>query len=243
MHKKKEMWEELNKNTDLVMYQYKPGKAWYDPATFEITKLLEDNWKVIRDEGIAAITPESTLPWPEKFLYKKGWEVLGFYAFKNKIEMNCKKCPKTAAMLEKIPGVTTALFSCLQPRCHIKPHVGYYQYSEKILRVHVGIVVPTGCTLRVNGECRQWEEGKALIFDDTFRHEAWNPSYDTTRIVFMLDIDFVGNVGDRNPEFYEKSKRQEQLGSDALISKDLMDVLQSVGATMNNLQERPQKYF
>jgi len=238
-----EMWDEMAKNTDLVLHQYKVGKAWYEAATFPITKLLEDNWKIFRDEAVAAITPENTLPWPEKFLYKKGWEVLGFYAFKNKIELNCQRCPKTAAILEQIPGVTTALFSCLQPRCHIKPHVGYYQYSEKILRVHLGIVVPKGCILRVNGEPREWEEGKVLIFDDTFRHEAWNPSYDTTRVVFMLDIDFVGNVEDRNPEFYAKSKRQEELGNNALISKDLIQVLQSVGASMNNLQERPQKYL
>jgi len=239
----KEMMDELLKNTDLVLHQYKPGKAWYDAKTFEFTKLLEDNWQVIKEEALAAVVPENTVPWPEKFLYKKGWEVLGFYAFKNKIELNCQRCPKTAAILEKIPGVSTALFSCLQPRCHIKPHVGYYQYSEKILRVHLGIVVPKGCTLRVNGEGREWEEGKVLVFDDTFRHEAWNPSEDTLRIVFMLDVDFVGNVADRNPEFYEKSRKQAELGEDALISKDLIEVLQSVGASTNNLQERPVKYL
>lgn len=239
----REFWDELTKNTDLVMHQYKPGKAWYEPEALGITKLLEDNWKIIKEEAIAAICPESTIAWPEKFLYKKGWDVFGFYAFKNRIEPNCAKCPRTAALLDKIPGISTALFSCLKPRCHIKPHIGYYQYSEKILRVHLGIEVPAGCTLRVNGEGREWKEGKVLAFDDTFRHEAWNPSYDTTRVVFMLDIDFVGNAEDRNPEFYEKSKKQAELGTDALISKDLIEVLASFGATTNNFQERPLKYL
>ena len=52
------------------------------------------------------------------------------------------------------------MFSRLKPRCHIKPHVGYYSYSEKILRVHMGLIVPDGCTLMVNGVQKQWEEGK-----------------------------------------------------------------------------------
>jgi len=91
---------------------------------------------------------------------------------------------------------------------------------------------------------RTWEEGKCIIFDDTFRHEVWNPSYDTTRIVLMIDIRFEGNVSDRNQEFYAKSAKQaEQFGTDALISRDLIDALVSFGAEENsNFQQRPDKY-
>lgn len=96
-------------------------------------------------------------------------------------------CPKTTEILKDIPNMSSAIFSFLQPRAHIKPHVGYYQYSESILRsishsapdfdrVHLGLSVPSGCTLKVNGIEDQWKEGDVLIFDDTFRHEAWNPS-------------------------------------------------------------------
>jgi len=178
-------------------------------------------------------------------LYKDGWNVLGMYAFQNKLERPCQMCPNTNSILEQIPGLQTALFSTLKPRCHIKPHIGYYQYSEKILRVHMGIVIPKGCIIKVNGEERTWEEGKCIVFDDTFRHEVWNPSYDTTRIVLMLDIEFKGNVSDRNPEFYAKSAKQaEQFGTEALISKDLINALVAFGAPEDNtnFQQRPEKY-
>jgi len=232
-------------NTDLVRHQYKPGKAWYNPKDFLYAiKLLEDNFEVIKEEALAHCKESTMVPWPEKFLYKDGWNVLGMYAFQNKLERPCQMCPKTSKILEKIEGLQTALFSTLKPRCHIKPHIGYYQYSEKILRVHMGVVVPPGCIIKVNGEERTWEEGKCIIFDDTFRHEVWNPSYDTTRIVLMIDIRFEGNVSDRNQEFYAKSAKQaEQFGTDALISRDLIDALVSFGAEENsNFQQRPDKY-
>jgi len=109
----------------------------------------------------------------------------------------------------------------------------------------MGIVVPPGCTLKVNGVEGTWQEGKCLVFDDTFRHEAWNPSYDTTRIVLMLDIEYNGGMTGRNTEFFETSQKQlEMYGSDALISRDLIEALTSYGAKENsNFQERPPKYL
>jgi beta-hydroxylase len=235
-HEEREYWDELLQNTDILTHQYKPGKGWYNPRDFApIMDLLESAFEDIKQEAITHCTEASMVPWPEKFLYKDGWNVLGMYAFQNKLPHPCNMCPKTNAALEKIPGLQTALFSSLKPRCHIKPHVGYYQYSEKILRVHMGLVVPPGCIIKVNGEERTWDEGKCIIFDDTFRHEVWNPSYTITRIVLMLDIEFKGNVEDRNQEFYAKSARQaEQFGTEALISRDLIDALVTFGAQVNN---------
>jgi beta-hydroxylase len=63
------------------------------------------------------------VPWPEKFIAKKGWDVLGLYAFENRLDHLCEICPETTKLLETIPGLQTALFSCLRPRAHIKPHV------------------------------------------------------------------------------------------------------------------------
>ena len=36
-------------------------------------------------------------------------------------------------------------------------------------------------------EIRHWSEGKAMIFDDSFPHEAWNET-DEIRVVLFLDI-------------------------------------------------------
>ena len=37
------------------------------------------------------------------------------------------------------------------------------------------------CLLRV------WEEGKVLIFDDSFEHEVWQDS-DSYRLIFIIDV-------------------------------------------------------
>ena len=40
----------------------------------------------------------------------------------------------------------------------------------------------------VDGQTRHWTEGKSLVFDDTFQHEAWNKTQKDRVVLFM---DFV----------------------------------------------------
>jgi ornithine lipid ester-linked acyl 2-hydroxylase len=96
------------------------------------------------------------------------------------------------------------MFSCIQPRTHIRPHVGYYQYSNRILRCHLGITIPKDgqTALKVNGQIQTWEEGKCFVFDDTFRHEAYNKSPTTTRVVLMIDFECKTDPSLRNPDFF-----------------------------------------
>ena len=44
-----------------------------------------------------------------------------------------------------------------------------------------------GARIRVGSEVREWEEGRVLILDDSFEHEAWNPA-DEARIVLLVDV-------------------------------------------------------
>jgi len=244
------IFQEMLMNTDISTEQYTsepPAISWINPKQFPFLSILEENFEVIRQEALTLKNhKEKLIPWPEKFIIKEGWDILGLFAFENKFNKFCEICPQTTKMLETIPGLQTALFSCLAPRAHIKPHIGYYTYSEKILRVHLGIFVPDGSTLKVNGKDHTWEEGKLIVFDDTFRHEAWNPSYDKTRVVLMFDIACDVNITQRNPEFYEKSLKQKTLGENALISNDLLGIIANhldspSGPT--NVQERPIEYL
>eukprot|EP01130_Rhizamoeba_saxonica_P011341 TRINITY_DN4711_c0_g1_i1.p1 TRINITY_DN4711_c0_g1~~TRINITY_DN4711_c0_g1_i1.p1 ORF type:complete len:441 (+),score=105.81 TRINITY_DN4711_c0_g1_i1:91-1323(+) len=232
----KEFFVDILKNTEMTLEMYQPGKAWYDASQFAACKILEDNYHIIREE-IEEYARLQMIAWPEKYLCKTGWDVLGMFAFENKIGINCEQCPKTAEILSQIDGMTTAMFSCLKPRTHIKPHIGYYQYSEKILRMHLGVIIPDGCVMKVNGEERTWEEGKCLLFDDTFRHEAWNANYEKTRIIMLVDIIFEGNVEDRNQEFF-KDGMDNTLDSEALVSKYLLHALGSLGAETDNTKDR-----
>lgn len=206
------------RNLDVVMDYIKPGLAFYDPKQFEFIQLLEDNYAAIREEFLR-LEQHAFIQWPETYLCKKGWEVFGLFAFDNKLESNCSICPVTASILEKIPGMTTAMFSCLDPKTHIRPHVGYASYSERILRVHLGVIVPDDCALKVNGQLQTWQEGKCFVFDDSFRHEAWNKST-SRRIVLMIDI-WYSDRTHRNPELYDNLEEK-----DAVISPYLLSALE-----------------
>jgi aspartyl/asparaginyl beta-hydroxylase (cupin superfamily) len=50
------------------------------------------------------------------------------------------------------------------------------------------VKVPDGdCAIRVGDETRRWHEGKCLVFDDYFEHEAWNRT-DEDRLVLIVDL-------------------------------------------------------
>ena len=77
-----------------------------------------------------------------------------------------------------------ALFSQLRPHTHIPPHWGMLNTR---LICHIPLIVPPYCRLRVGNDVRDVTAGKAMIFDDSIEHEAWNDS-DETRIVLLFEI-------------------------------------------------------
>ena len=96
-------------------------------------------------------------------------------------------CPRTAELVQQIPGMVTAMFSILSPHKHILAHRGPY---KGVLRYHLGLIVPSdkeACRIRVGDEIRHWEEGKSMVFDDTYEHEVWNDT-DELRAVLFLDV-------------------------------------------------------
>lgn len=98
--------------------------------------------------------------------------------------------PATMAALAKapIPEIKArspmALWSLLKPGTHIQPHHGMLNTR---LICHIPLVVNADCALRVGPEQRRWEIGKALVFDDSFEHEAWNRGAET-RVILLFEI-------------------------------------------------------
>ncbi len=155
-----------------------------DIASYKFTQYLANAWEDILAE-YRQLKPAQLMPWPEKFLYDKAWNVFGFYVMGNRLNGNCALCPKTAEVLEQVPGLTTAGFSVLEAGTHIRPHVGY---SDKVLRSHLGLITPGNCGLRVGEQTYAWKEGEVIVFDDTVEHEAWNSNDSETRVVLLLDF-------------------------------------------------------
>lgn len=74
---------------------------FFESSEFEFAATLESNWLLIRQE-LEQLQQGYFVPWPEKFLYEKGWEVFGLYAFGNKLQDNCQLCPETTRLVEMI---------------------------------------------------------------------------------------------------------------------------------------------
>lgn len=149
------------------------------PHTFR----LQAAWNVIRAEG-QTLPGGEFCPWPETALHDGGWSVYGLFAAGRAILANCVFCPETTKLLQHLPGVTNAGFSRLAAGSRIRPHTGY---AGTVLRLHLGLVVPPGCGLRVGTETRSWQEGQCLLFDDKIDHEAWNGG-DGDRLILLVDF-------------------------------------------------------
>ena len=118
------------------------------------------------------------------------WSV--YYLWRDGVayEEHQARCPRTMAALRnwprcEVPGASpNALFSILDAKTRIPPHTGV---NNTRLIVHLPLIVPPECWFRVGGEQREWEPGKAFVFDDTMEHEAWNGSNEP-RAVLIFDI-------------------------------------------------------
>lgn len=168
-----------------------------DPQLFDFVPSLEVQWEMIRAEYLA-LPGEMFDPWVQRNMHGDGWTVFGLFALGQEIPGACTACPNTARALRQVPGLSMAGFSRLAPHSHVKPHVGW---AASVYRLHLPLIVPNGCRLRVAGETRSWQEGCCLIFDDTIEHEAWNDS-ELPRGVLLLDFmrpGVSGNATDHVP--------------------------------------------
>jgi len=104
------------------------------------------------------------------------------------------------------------IFSNLLPGTRIRPHCAP---TNVRLTAHLGIVVPTSspeqrCRLRVADQWLTWEEGKILVFDDSYEHEVENMT-STMRAVLLLRF--------WHPDLAGSRERQRQVLDQALRSK------------------------
>jgi aspartyl/asparaginyl beta-hydroxylase (cupin superfamily) len=171
------------------------GDATFFPLErFPWVEQVEEHWTVIREELEGVLEDHAALPNFQDISKDQieitdddRWKTLFLYGFGFKAKLGVEMCPKTAALMEQIPGMKTAMFSILSPRKHILDHRGPY---KGVLRYHLGLIVPRekeACRIRVGEDIRHWEEGKSMIFDDTFNHEVWNDT-DEMRVVLFVDV-------------------------------------------------------
>lgn len=179
-----------------------PADEWFDRAAFPWFERLEAEAPAIRDE-YAALAGQGLPDFHPYVQMEPGtpvnkwsaldgspaWNSYHLWRHGKRDEVAAERAPVTAALLDTLPlarlegRAPAAFFSVLAPRTRIPPHTGV---TNARAIVHLALDIPPGCGLRVGGETREWEPGRAFAFDDTIEHEAWNDS-DRHRAVLIFD--------------------------------------------------------
>ncbi|KAM4534351.1 aspartyl/asparaginyl beta-hydroxylase-like isoform 4-T4 [Odontesthes bonariensis] len=171
------------------------AQPWWTPRETgyaDLVKMLERNWKTIRDEALAVMDQSSGrfIPEEENLREKGVWGQYTLWQQGRKVGTSCQGVPKTCSLMERFPEATGCKrgqikFSVMQPGTHVWPHTGP---TNCRLRMHLGLVIPKqGCRIRCTNQTREWEEGKVLVFDDSFEHEVWQDA-DSYRLIFIVDV-------------------------------------------------------
>lgn len=195
----------------------------WDGAALEWLRPFEENASVIREELLALRNGRGFQPlkipnWASQnqlaspdgagsLSHDAGdWNVFYLYLHEVPFEENCAHCPVTSSLLKQLPrSYKHAFFSALTPGTHILKHHGP---TNKKLRVHLPLVGADGATLRIADQMvtyRREQEGRPIVFDDSFEHEAWHRG-ESTRIVLVFDV-WHPDLSDREVQFLSHLQR------------------------------------
>lgn len=188
-------------------FLYMPGlhdRPYHDPRAQPWLHELVDAYDAIRHEALSALNSgdchykpflefksQDDLP---KYLGGAGgnrsWDAYFFYRHGRRFDGNHSNCPITSEVLGRVDKCEIAgqapeiCYSLLSPGTHILPHHGV---TNTRLVLHLPLVVPEQCALNIiDAGVHVWQEGQPMMFDDTFKHEAWNRS-ESQRVILLMD--------------------------------------------------------
>ena len=128
-------------------------------------------------------------PESERIARSGDWEVAFLYERGRRHDDVCDALPVTSRGIETHPTIRTLAGLIYVSRMRAGTHIAAHRGPTNLrVRCHLGLKVPAGdCAIRVGDETRRWQEGKCLVFDDYFDHEAWNRTGDD-RVVLIVDV-------------------------------------------------------
>ena len=159
-------------------------QPWHDPyghpELVPVVRALE--------AGHASVKAEWETAWSDRrgaftdyqhyLTRQRDWQALYLYRGGGLVEESADTVPTAFKVLqehavdtEKICPLLECHFSTLLPGAAIAPHCDLWNFS---INLHLAVDIPDGCGITVAGETRSWEEGRCLLFDYSFEHEAWN---------------------------------------------------------------------
>lgn len=172
-----------------------PDQPVLDAKTFPWVAELEAGWRDVRAELDKILQFRDHIPRFQdvsadqyRISPDDQWRTFILYGFGYRSQLNCGLCPKTTALLERIPGLQTAFFSILAPGKHVPLHRGV---TKSLVRCHLGLIVPQAreqCYMDVGGVRCVWQSGRAFVFDDRYPHEVYNNTTEE-RAVLLIDVE------------------------------------------------------
>lgn len=180
---------------ELPIRLFSANRAFYNTDEFNWIKDVEACYPQIKKELQQVMGSYENIPElanlskeQQRIVQGNRWRTYFFYAYGTRIQSNCTLCPETDNALQKIPGLITAFYSIFEPHTQLTEHRGPY---KGVLRYHLALQVPkqsTECGIKVAAVTAHWQEGKSLLFDDTYLHTAWNNT-DELRVVLFVDVE------------------------------------------------------
>ncbi|MDR6851977.1 beta-hydroxylase [Sphingomonas sp. BE123] len=166
--------------TDRVIARFSlvPTHPILDVRGFCWTAPLRAEWEAIRREALALALPDAVpaavLPGARGAVAPlRPWQAWFLWGYGYRVEEALARCPVTAALVGRIPGLVSAHVAVLSPGAHVPASRGA---TKGLLTCHLGLHVPRDgdARIRVGDRILRWAEGETLLFDDTVDHELWN---------------------------------------------------------------------
>ncbi|MDX1914919.1 MAG: lipid A hydroxylase LpxO [Methylophilus sp.] len=180
-------------NVFMYLFSKVPTTPYLPASQFPELQTITDAWEMIREEAIHLREQERIAAAKSNndagfnSFFKTGWKRFYLKWYDAHHPSASIYCPKTVALLQSIPSVKAAMFAELPPGAHLNPHRDPYAGS---LRYHLGLETPNhnDCYIRVDGENYSWRDGQAVMFDETYVHEAYNKTQ-ADRIILFCDVE------------------------------------------------------
>jgi hypothetical protein len=179
--------------SESIYYRTDASYAGNDPRFYDVDRLpwamsIAESWRTILaeyDDNVRRGTDGVVDVFNPTGPKLPGWRSVNFQTYLWRRARACRAFPRTMALLDAVPGLTSAFINVLEPHTHIPPHQGD---SNAIIRCHLGLRVPDGdCAVRVGLETRRCADGALLALCDAHEHASWNAT-EARRIVLVFDV-------------------------------------------------------
>lgn len=179
-------------NAIMYLFSAVPTTPFLNVDHFPQLNVMRENWQIIREEALL-LYREGYITASENYddigfnsFFRRGWKRFYLKWYQDPLPSAKALCPNTLKIIQQVPGINAAMFALLPKNSFLFEHRDPYAGS---LRYHLGLMTPNSkdCRIYVDGHAYFWEDGKDVLFDETYVHRAENTT-SQDRIILFCDI-------------------------------------------------------